>query len=117
MNRFKELVVWKKSVELATDVYSVIRNFPSEEKFGLVSQLNRCAVSIPSNIAEGSGRNSNGEFNHFLGIAVGSSFEMETQLVIANKLNYLTDDQLRELENKLDEVQRMLFGLQKSLNT
>ena len=89
MHKYKELLVWQKAVDLAVDVYKITKQFPNEEKFGLVSQINRCGVSISSNIAEGAGRNTTGEFNHFLGIATGSSFELETQLTIANKLGYI----------------------------
>ena len=75
MHRYKELKVWQKAIDLAVEVYRVTEKLPKEERFGLISQINRCVVSIPSNIAEGAGRNTNKDFNHFLGIAQGSSFE------------------------------------------
>ena len=115
MHKFKELTVWTKAVDLATDIYKITKQFPSEEKFGLVSQINRCAVSIPSNIAEGSGRNTNGEFNHFLGISAGSSFELETQLIIANRLGYLDKEILEITIKKINDIQNMTFGLQKKI--
>lgn len=83
MHRFKELEVWKKSVKLSVDIYQLTKCYPDTEKYGLVCQLNRCAISVPSNIAEGAGRNTKGEFNQFLGIATGSLFEVEAQLIIS----------------------------------
>ena len=115
MHKFKELTVWTKAVDLATDIYKITKQFPSDEKYGLVSQINRCAVSIPSNIAEGSGRNTNGEFNHFLGISAGSSFELETQLIIANRLGYLEKEILEITIKKINDIQNMTFGLQKKI--
>src|SRR5690606_31265320 len=83
MNNLKELKIWNRAMELAVQVYKATETFPAEEKFGLTSQSRRAAVSIPSNIAEGAGRNSVKEFNNFLGIANGSSYELQTQLIIA----------------------------------
>jgi four helix bundle protein len=115
MHKFKELIVWQKSVDLAVDVYSLTKKFPSDERFGLISQLNRSAVSIPSNIAEGAGRNSKKEFNHFLGITVGSSFELETQLVISQKLNFIKEEQLEVILKNVHDIQYMTYGLKSSL--
>lgn len=115
MHRYKELTVWQKAVDLSVNVYQVTKKFPSEEKFGLISQINRCCVSVPSNIAEGAGRNTDGEFNHFLGVSVGSSCELETQLIIANRLNFLNQSDLENLSNRITDIQNMTFGLQKSL--
>jgi four helix bundle protein len=115
MHKFKELLVWQKAVDLAVDVNKITKQFPGEEKFGLVSQINRCSVSIASNIAEGAGRNTIGEFNHFLGIATGSSFELETQLTIANKLGYIEKKKLDTTIKQINDVQNMTFGLKKSL--
>jgi four helix bundle protein len=89
MHNFKELKVWQEAMSLAKDVFVITRNFPSEEKFGLTSQINRCSVSVPSNIAEGAGRQSDKEFNQFLNIALGSSYELETQLLLSNDFNYI----------------------------
>ena len=83
MHNFKDLRVWQKSIQLTTDIYKLLASFPTDEKFGLISQLKRAAVSVPSNIAEGAGRNSNKEFNHFLSISLGSLFELKTQLIIS----------------------------------
>ena len=90
MNNLKELKIWHKAIDLAVEVYKVTSHFPAEEKFGLTSQSRRAAVSISSNIAEGAGRSSSKEFNYFLGIANGSSFELQTQLVISNKLELIS---------------------------
>lgn len=89
MNNLKELKIWNKAIDLAVDVYKATSTYPSDERFGLTSQSRRAAVSNPSNIAEGAGRNSPKECNNFLGIANGSFYELQTQLVIANKLTIL----------------------------
>ncbi|HEY4961647.1 MAG TPA: four helix bundle protein [Terriglobales bacterium] len=115
ISSYRELVVWQKAVELVTEVYTATSQFPREEVFGLTSQLRRCAVSVPSNIAEGQGRATKGEFIQFLSHARGSLFELETQLCIASKLGYLAADQTRELKLKAQEVARILNGLLTSL--
>lgn len=115
MHKYKELTVWQKSVELAVDVYKITGEFPKEELYSLVSQVKRSAVSVPSNIAEGAGRNSSGEFVHFLGISNGSSSELETQLIIANKLGYIKDEALDTITKKINEVQNMTFKLQQKI--
>jgi four helix bundle protein len=116
MHRFKELKVWQKSVDLAVDIYKVTKNFPSEEKYGITSQMRRCGVSIPSNIAEGAGRNTNGEFIHFLGIAEGSANELETQAIISERLAFLTKEDLAKVEDSVNEIKNMLFSFKKSLS-
>ncbi|MGD1841989.1 MAG: four helix bundle protein [Thermonemataceae bacterium] len=115
MHQFKKLKVWQKSIELATQVHQLTKNFPTEERFGLVVQINRSAVSIASNIAEGAGRNTRKEFNLFLGYAVGSAFELETQLVISNKLSYIEDDLFETIRLDVEEIQKMLYALKKQL--
>jgi len=115
MHIFKNLKVWQKATDLVVAIYKQTEFFPDKERFGLISQINRCAVSIPSNIAEGAGRNSPKEFNNFIGIALGSSCELETQLIIANRLKYLGDAELKELTEAIEEVQKMLYGLQKNM--
>jgi four helix bundle protein len=97
------------------DVYRATADFPSDERFGLTSQSRRAAVSIPSNIAEGAGRNSKKEFNNFLGIANGSSYELQTQLIISNKLSLLDDTMLDNLLKQIDELQKMAYAFQKTL--
>jgi len=114
---YKELVVWQRAVELVTQVYRVTPDFPDSEKFGLVSQLRRADVSVPSNIAEGQGRLTGGEFNQFLGHARGSLFETETQLVIARNLNLVSKAKFERLNELIDEVGRLLNGLMRSLRS
>ena len=117
MHNFKELSVWQKAVDLAVDVYQITKNFPSEERFGLRSQINRSVVSIPSNIAEGAGRNTDGEFSHFLGISAGSAFELETQLIIAEKIGLLEKNTLDNTVKKVNEIQKMTFSLQRTVKS
>jgi four helix bundle protein len=112
MHNLKELKIWNKAIDLTVDVYKATASFPSEERYGLISQARRSAVSIPSNIAEGAGRNSSKEFSNFLGIANGSSYELQTQIVISNKLNLLSDDLLNDLLRKIDELQKMNYAFQ-----
>lgn len=115
MHKFKDLKVWKRSVELAKTVYQLTKGFPDNERFGLISQLNRCSVSIPSNIAEGAGRNTLGEFKQFLGISVGSLYELETQLIISKEIGIITKDDLNPILIEIDEINKMLIGLKRSL--
>ncbi|TKB99707.1 four helix bundle protein [Pedobacter cryotolerans] len=115
MNKLNELKIWNKAIDLTVDVYKATASFPSDERFGLTSQSHRAAVSIPSNIAEGAGRNSMKEFNNFLGIANGSSYELQTQLVIANKLEMLDINLLNPLLSQIDELQKMTYGFQQML--
>jgi len=109
MKDHKDLDVWKVSVDLVLEVYNLTRNFPKEEMYGLTNQIRRCAVSIPSNISEGAARNTEKEFVQFLYIALGSASELETQLIIANKLNYATE--IDQLFSDLTAVMKMLNGL------
>lgn len=112
---YKDLTVWQKAIDLVTEVYKATKEFPKEELYGLTSQLRQCAVSVPSNIAEGQGRLTRGEFRQFLGHAKGSLAELDTQLIIAEKLGYLKGPQA--LVNQLAEVARLLNGLLNSLAT
>ena len=112
MHKYKELKLWQKSIDLVTSVYLTTRSFPETEKFGVISQINRAAVSIPSNIAEGAGRNSDKEFIQFLSIAQASSFELETQLIISKNLNYLSVEDLDQLTIQIEEVQKMNYSIQ-----
>jgi four helix bundle protein len=109
-HNFRELKIWKESMNIVKSVYLLTSQLPADERFGLVSRINRCAVSIPSNIAEGSGRTSNKEFLHFLNISLSSSFELETQLILSNDLfNIQTED----LILKIHELQKMTVGFKK----
>lgn len=95
-HRLKDLVVWQKSILLAKKVYTLTVDLPLNERYGLVSQIRRSAISIPSNIAEGAGRNNKSEFIQFLGIASGSCYELETQLILLSELKYKSEDEIRE---------------------
>lgn len=114
---YKDLIVWQKSMGLVAMVYQVTKTFPKEELYGLTNQLRRAAVSIPSNIAEGQARNSTAEFRNFLSIARGSLAEVETQLLIAERLNYLGSDKLREIQAVQIEVNKMTNALMNKLAT
>jgi four helix bundle protein len=115
MNRHKELKVWQESIEFVSLVYSYTKKFPKEEVYGITSQLNRASVSIAANIAEGAGRNSNKEFVQFLSIAMGSSAEVETLLIISEKQGYISKDNYEDLVLRLNRIQNMLFRLQESI--
>lgn len=117
MHNFKELKVWKAGIALSKSIFEITKAFPSSERFGLKSQMTRATVSIPSNIAEGCGRKSNKELYQFLSIALGSSFELETQIILAKEFNYITEEILQQLSNQIIDIQKMLNGLQKSLAT
>jgi four helix bundle protein len=108
MHNFRELKVWQRSMELAKIVYETTSTFPANEKYGLTSQINRATVSIPSNIAEGAGRNSDKEFGQFLSIALGSAFELETQLILANSFGLINETQLGMLLKQLEQIQKMI---------
>jgi four helix bundle protein len=111
MHRYKELKIWQKSIALTKRVYELTSTFPNDERFGLTSQMRRSSVSIASNIAEGAGRNRDGEFVYFLGIANGSSFELSTQLVVSKELGIVTDKEVEPLLNELEDIQKMTFKM------
>ena len=115
LHDFKKLNVWEVAVDLATDVYSLTAKFPHEESFGLVSQMQRAAVSISSNIAEGAGRNSNKYFAQFLNYAYGSSCELETQIIIASKLTYINANESERILTNLNKIQKMIYKLINSI--
>ena len=115
MHKLTELKIWKKAMELTAEIYEATANFPTEEKYGLTSQIRRSAVSVSSNIAEGAGRNSSKEFCHFLGISNGSAYELQTQLMLANRLKLISDGVVQPLLSKIDEIQKMNYRLQQSL--
>ena len=115
MHNYKQLTVWQNAVELSVMIYKVTKEFPAEEKFGLISQIRRAVVSVASNIAEGAGRNSDGEFIQFLGIAAGSLNELETQIIIANQLDFVTEIITNTLTQKIAEVQNKIHKLKTSL--
>ncbi len=113
---YRDLIVWRQSMSLVKEVYRCTQAFPQSEIYGLRAQIRRAAVSVPSNIAEGQGRSSTGEFRQFLGHARGSLLEVETQALIANELGYLDADQTRSLLSRTAEVGRVLNGLVNSLS-
>ncbi|SMD42514.1 four helix bundle protein [Aquiflexum balticum DSM 16537] len=109
-HNFKNLKVWQKSVDLAVKVYHITKEFPSEEKFGMTSQMRRASVSIPSNIAEGTAKSTSKSFVNSLDISLGESYELETQAIIANLVGLLDKEQFTSLESDISEVQRMING-------
>jgi four helix bundle protein len=111
------LIVWQRSLAFVTHIYRITAQFPPEERFGLVSQMRRAAVSIPSNIAEGAARNTHKEFMNFLYIAQGSASELETQMLISRELEFVQPVDADGLLSELDEISKMLIGLQKSLQS
>jgi four helix bundle protein len=116
-HNFKNLKVWQKSVDLAVKVYQMTGIFPSEEKFGMTSQMRRSSVSIPSNVAEGSERNSSKAFTNCLDISLGESFELETQTIIANRVGLLDQKQFDDLNQELDEIQKMIIGFKATVES
>lgn len=115
VKNYQELVVWQKSMTAVKMLYSLVKKLPKEELFALSDQMRRCAVSIPSNIAEGQQRKSIGEFSRFINIAQGSRAELETQLLICVSIGYLSEDDIAELMNLLSEINKMLSSLTKAL--
>jgi len=114
-HNFRDLDVWKKSISFVRKIYLLTKSFPSSELYGIVSQMQRAAVSIPSNIAEGAGRDSNAEFSRFVSISEGSAYEIETQIIIAYEIEYITESEYNNLLHDVRELQRMLSGLKRSL--
>jgi len=115
MKPHHQLKVWKKSRSFVKHIYELTSKLPDEEKFGLISQMRRAAISIPSNIAEGAGRNNHKEFIHFLRISQGSIAELETQILIGQDLGHFKNKAIQKLLEQLDEISKMVIGLQKSL--
>ncbi len=115
MFNFEKLDVWQKAIDFADLIYNETRAFPAEERFGLTNQLRRAAVSISSNIAEGSSRSSKSDFARFVEIAAGSVFEVVSQAFIAHRQGFLSEDQFRKIYTDAEELSRMLSGLRKSL--
>jgi len=115
MHNFKDLVVWQKRIDLVVSIYEVTQKLPQSERHNLISQMQRSATSIPLNIAEGCGRETNPAFKQFLGHALGSSFELETQIIISTRLSYLNQDQSEILMQQLSSIQRMLNKLIRTL--
>lgn len=115
MHQFKELKVWQKGRVLVKEIYLATHKFPKDELFGITSQMRRSAVSIPANIAEGCGRDSDKELSRFLDIANGSAFELETLIILSLDLDFLSQEEFENFDAKLNEIQKMIFGLKQSL--
>ena len=113
-HNYKNLLIWKLALEIANNISDILEEFPKHEKYDLSSQISKCSVSMPSNIAEGSARTDK-SFSHFLDISLGSSFELETQLLIAYHRKYINEKTLEKLEAKNQEFQRMTMGFQNGL--
>ena len=113
-HNFRNLKIWQEGIEFVDQVYDLCQSLPKEERFNLVSQMQRSAISIPSNIAEGSAKKSKREFAHFLGIALGSSYEIETQLVICKRREYNVSKS-EQLILHIQEIQKMIYGLRSTL--
>lgn len=116
MKNFKELLIWKKGIEVVKQVYELTVLLPKEEKFGLVSQMTRAAVSVPANIAEGSSRNSDKEYSRFLQIALGSAFEVQTYLVIVKEMGLTNPVSIEQVEKNLEEEIKMIHSFIKKLS-
>lgn len=116
VNSFRDLIVWQKSFLLAKEIYNSTSQFPKHEQYGLTSQIRRCAVSIPSNIAEGYTRRYRREYSQFLKIAAGSGAELETQLLLARDIKYLHEDDYQKISNLLTEVMKMLSTIIRTLD-
>lgn len=115
MHNFHKMDIWTDGIDVADMVYAVTIRFPREEMYGLISQMQRAAVSVPSNIAEGAGRDSNRDFCHFLNIALGSLYELETQLVIAERRGYVDTPTFYELQTKIVSLQKRVYAFLQSI--
>ena len=116
MNKIEDLKIWNKAIKLVKQVYILTSELPKNEQFGLISQIKRSAISIPSNIAEGAGRNSKKEFKHFLSIANGSCYELQTQLILTIELNLAIKEKVQPLIDSCIEIQKMNYSFQKTLS-
>lgn len=117
MRNFKELRIWQKGIDIAVKTFQLTDTFPKEDKYGISQQMNRSGVSIPSNIAEGSSRRSEKDYARFIEISLGSTFELETQLIISEKLSKGNQTLLQDLKLDISEQQKMLTGFQQKLNS
>ena len=116
IKNYRDLVVWQKAMDLTTMLYQIVRKLPKEETYALSDQMRRAAISIPSNIAEGFGRNSTKEYTHFLYITKGSVCELETQLMLCVRIEYLTEIEIQPIMDLLDEIGKMITTITKNLN-
>jgi len=117
IKNYKDLDIWKRSIELVEEIYRLTKTFPKEELYGLTSQMRRAAISIPSNIAEGFTRLHNKEYRQFLYISLGSCAELNTQIIISSRLSYLSNEKANRTINEIEEISKMIMGLIKKINT
>ncbi len=115
MHNFRNLKIWEESIDLTEQIYILTSNFPDTERYGLTSQMRRCSISIPSNIAEGSSRSSPKDFQHFLSISLGSAFELFTQLELANRLGMINDEQKNKLSESIVLIERKISSFKKQI--
>ena len=115
MHNYQELKVWQKATDLAIVIYKLTSTYAQSEQFNLTLQMRKSVVSVPSNIAEGAGRNTNKDFDRFLSIALGSIFELQTQLIISLRLDYLNQQSYEDINEKIEEIKKMIWGLSKKL--
>jgi len=115
-HNFKKLRIWEDGMNIVDETYIMVRTFPDIERFNLITQLIRCAVSIPSNIAEGTSKSTDKHFNKYIEDSLGSAFEWETQLIVAYRQKYIDDQRFQLLENKIQQLQKMISGFQGGLN-
>lgn len=111
IKNFKQLKIWQKGIEIVKDIYTLTKQFPKEELYGITSQMRRSAISIPSNIAEGFKRYHSKEYSQFLHIVLGSAAELETQLIIAKELGFINEENLNDISDKLDHISKMISSL------
>ena len=116
IHNFRELVAWQKAMQLTKEVYLLTNSFPASERYGLTSQIQRAVVSIPSNIAEGAGRPAEKELVHFLSFALGSAYELETELLLAGELDYISREQFEKINATVVEIQKLVYSLMKKFN-
>ena len=116
IHNFRELIAWQKAMQLAKQVYLLTKDFPSYEQYALTSQIQRAVVSIPTNIAEGSGRPTQKELVHFLSFSLGSAYELETELLLAGELSYMDAKQSEQINADVVEVQKLVYSLMKKYN-
>lgn len=116
MHNFRELKIWHRSINFAVAIYELVKVFPLDERYGLVSQLKRCSVSIPSNISEGAGRSTNAQFKHFLEISMGSCNEAITQLELSFKLKFISEEKRERFIDEANQIYKMILGFYNTLD-
>ena len=115
MHNYQELKIWQRAVDLSVTIYELTSSFPDTEKYNLILQMRKSVVSIASNIAEGSGRGTDKDFVRFLSIALGSSFELQTQLIISERLKIIDEEKFENIDGSIEELKKMIWGFKKSL--